>query len=89
MTWMREHDTRAEAGTFKHSQGVGSRVADQLAFIGALPPTVARAADCRCPPPGTRDAQNHRPLPGEAKTDAKEPAVIKDAAALCRTPDDR
>ncbi|BDH52233.1 hypothetical protein GTY79_15365 [Streptomyces sp. SID8385] len=58
---------------------MGSPVADQLASIGDLPPTVARAKDCRGLPARTRDAPNHRPLPGEAKTDAKEPAVITDA----------
>jgi hypothetical protein len=56
-------------------------IVDQHASIGALPPTVARDADCKVAYlPGLSMRQIADLYPGEAKTEAKDAAVIADAA---------
>ncbi|MEV5018864.1 IS110 family transposase [Streptomyces sp. NPDC053780] len=56
-------------------------VVDQPASIGALPLTVARAAGCKVAYlPGLSMRRIADLYPGEAKTDAKDAAVIADAA---------
>ncbi|MEE4492801.1 IS110 family transposase [Streptomyces sp. BE230] len=56
-------------------------IVDQPASIGALPLTVARDAGCRVAYlPGLAMRRIADLYPGEAKTDAKDAAVIADAA---------
>ncbi|MFE0420687.1 IS110 family RNA-guided transposase [Streptomyces tendae] len=56
-------------------------IVDQPASIGALPLTVARDADCQVAYlPGLAMRRIADLYPGEAKTDAKDAAVIADAA---------
>lgn len=56
-------------------------IADQPASIGALPLTIARHAGCKVAYlPGLAMRQIADLYPGEAKTDAKDAAVIADAA---------
>ncbi|MET9592079.1 IS110 family transposase [Streptomyces sp. NPDC006516] len=56
-------------------------VVDQPASMGALPPTVARDAGCQVAYlPGLAMRRIADLYPGEAKTDAKDAAVIADAA---------
>ncbi|EGX61673.1 transposase [Streptomyces zinciresistens K42] len=56
-------------------------IADQPASIGALPPTVARDAGCMVVYlPGLAMRRIADVYPGEAKTDARDAAVIADAA---------
>lgn len=56
-------------------------IVDQPASIGALPVTVARDADCKVAYlPGLPMRRIADLYPGEAKTDAKDAAVIADAA---------
>ncbi|MGX1628337.1 IS110 family transposase [Streptomyces albidoflavus] len=61
--------------------GTGLVIVDQPASIGALPLTVARDAGCRVAYlPGSAMRRIADLYPGEAKTDAKDAAVIADAA---------
>lgn len=76
----------AEAGTYQHP-GKGAKfgtvlvVVDQPTSIGALPLTVARDAGCKVAYlPGLAMRRIADLYPGEAKTDAKDAAVIADAA---------
>ncbi len=56
-------------------------IVDQPASVGALPLTVARDADCKVAYlPGLAMRRIADLYPGEAKTDAKDAAVIADAA---------
>ncbi|GGT08681.1 hypothetical protein J2S47_000985 [Streptomyces griseoviridis] len=72
---------RAVSDKLKAEFGTVLVVVDQPASIGALPRTVARDSGCEvaCPPglAMRRSADLH---PGEARTDAKDAAVIADAA---------
>lgn len=62
-------------------------VVDQLASIGALPLTVARNTGCKVAHlPGLAMRRIADLYPGEAKTDAKDAAVIADAARTMPSP---
>ncbi|MGX1095954.1 hypothetical protein RKD47_006720 [Streptomyces albogriseolus] len=72
---------RAIFDKLKAKFGIVLVIVDQPASIGALPLTVARDADCQIAyPPGLAMRRIADLYPGEAKTDAKDAAVIADAA---------
>ncbi|GGS49372.1 hypothetical protein GCM10010238_43830 [Streptomyces griseoviridis] len=72
---------RAVSGKLKAEFGTVLVVVDQPASIGALPRTVARDSGCEVAcPPGLAMHRIAGLHPGEARTDAKDAAVIADAA---------
>ncbi|WP_329599694.1 IS110 family transposase [Streptomyces pseudovenezuelae] len=76
-----EPKLRAVFDKLKAKFGTVLVVVDQPASIGALPLTVARDADCQVAYlPGLAMRRIADLYPGEAKTDAKDAAVIADAA---------
>ncbi|MET9395971.1 IS110 family transposase [Streptomyces sp. NPDC006624] len=76
-----EPQLRAVFDKLKAKFGTVLVVVDQPASIGALPLTVARAAGCQVAYlPGLAMRRIADLYPGEAKTDARDAAVIADAA---------
>ncbi len=76
-----EPKLRAVFGKLAAKFGTVLVIVDQPASIGALPLTVARAAGCKVAYlPGLSMRRIADLYPGEAKTDAKDAAVIADAA---------
>ncbi|REE60936.1 transposase IS116/IS110/IS902 family protein [Streptomyces sp. 3212.3] len=76
-----EPQLRAVFDKLKAKFGTVLVIVDQPASIGALPLTVARNADCKVAYlPGLAMRRIADLYPGEAKTDARDAAVIADAA---------
>ncbi|MGW4689845.1 IS110 family transposase [Streptomyces sp. NPDC004244] len=75
-----EPKLRAVFDKLKTKFGTVLVIVDQPASIGALPLTVARAAGCEAYLLGLAMRRIADLYPGEAKTDAKDAAVIADAA---------
>lgn len=74
-------ELRAVFNKLRDKFGTVLAVMDQPASIGALPLTFARDAGCQVARPPSLAMRRISDLyPGEAKTDAKDSAVIADAA---------